>query len=158
MHSKSFCCSLSMQWAEQRRHPFLLKLVPAFPSSLYTPCHLQRKFTTDQPWQSTSLSISHFVVKRVLGAATFHRTEYCPLIGPQYPVCRPATEYSINQALPSVWKWASSRDYLKILATTTINLVTRSTRKSCNTIVSNNLIDSAIIPTEPTSLLFLSVH
>ena len=38
--------------------------------------------------QSTLLSISHFVVKRVLGAATYHMTEYCPLIGVQYPVRR----------------------------------------------------------------------
>ena len=56
------------------------------PSSLYTPCHFQRTISTDPPWQSTSLSILRVVVKGVLGAATHHVTEYCPLIGPQYLV------------------------------------------------------------------------
>jgi len=32
-------------------------------------------------WQSTSLSISHLVVKQVLGVATYHSTDYCPLTG-----------------------------------------------------------------------------
>ena len=35
---------------------------------------------------STSLSISHLVIKWVLRVATYHITEYCPQIGPQYPV------------------------------------------------------------------------
>ena len=43
-------------------------------------------FSTDPPWQSTSVSILHLVIKHVLGAGTYHMTEYCPLIGPQYPV------------------------------------------------------------------------
>jgi len=82
MHSKSFCCSLS---SRQSNGDIRSSLVPAFPSILYTPCHFQQTIC-DPPWQSTSLSISRLVVKRVLGMATYHMTENCPLIGVQYPV------------------------------------------------------------------------
>jgi len=34
----------------------------------------------------------------------YHMTEYCPLIGT-------AVEYSVHQTLPSMRKWAGSRDY-----------------------------------------------
>ena len=40
--------------------------------------------SADPLWQS----ISHLVVKWVLGAAKSHMAEYCALIGVQYPVCR----------------------------------------------------------------------
>jgi len=36
--------------------------------------------------QSTLFSTSHLAIKQVLGKATYYMTEYCPLIGPQYPV------------------------------------------------------------------------
>jgi len=68
--------SFPLTWQSQK------KLVPAFPSSLHISCHFQ---WTILHWSTVACRQHHFRF-RMLRAAMYHVTEYCPQIGPQYPV------------------------------------------------------------------------
>lgn len=58
----------------------------SFKSSYFLPLPVNNSPLIHCGMPSTSFSISHLVIKWMLRAAMYHVTEYCPQIGPQYPV------------------------------------------------------------------------